>query len=140
MPSFEWREHTAELELVVFAASEEQLFQEALRAFTGLVALEEHGDPASFEIQLEGNDRGGLLVQWLDEMIYLADAHSFLPDVADPLMLRPDGVAATIRGRRRRYQPLVKAATYHGLDYRRLESSGDSTDPERWEAHVVVDV
>ncbi len=63
----------------------------------------------------------------LEELIYLADTESFVPDDADVA-----GERVALRGRRTDLQPIVKAATWHGLTF---EQRGG-----RWCATVVLDV
>jgi SHS2 domain-containing protein len=126
----EWREHTAEVELVVDAASEEAVFEEAAVALGELVG----GGPGAREtrtIAVTGGDRGALLVDWLEELIYLADTAGF---TARGARVRLDGEAltATVDGTLGPVDPLVKAATYHGLSF--------AHEDGRWRAHVVLDV
>ncbi len=130
---YEWRSHTAEVELVVRAASEEDIFAEALDAFGRLIELDDRGEPVRRDVELTGDDRAGLLVDWFEELIYLADTVGFVPDRAERLELRPDGLRAELVGRRTELDPLVKAATYHGLRFEPSEGGG-------WQATVVLDV
>ena len=130
--SYEWREHTAEVELHVDAASEADVFRDALDAFGRLVEREERGTPAVHDVALEAGDRGSLLVAWLEELIYLADTASFVPDRARGLELVATGLRARLEGRRADIDPLVKAATYHGLRF--------AHEDGRWRARVVLDV
>ena len=129
---YEWENHTAELALTIEAPSEDAVFAEALEAFGRLVELEQDGEPARHEIELTGADRPRLLVDWLEELVYLADTDSFVPDRVEGLELRDDGLQAVVAGRRAHLDPLVQAATYHDL---RFERAGD-----RWRARIVLDV
>ena len=108
------------------------MFREALDAFGRLVELEPGGEPAHHVVDLEAADRGSLLVAWLEELIYLADTASFVPDRAAGLQLRENGLRASVEGRRADIDPLVKAATYHGLEF--VLHGG------RWRARVILDV
>jgi SHS2 domain-containing protein len=126
--TYAWREHTAEVELVIDAASEEDVFAEALRAFAELVEVEHAGEPAAHEVELEEADRARLLAAWLEELIYLADTESFVPERAE-IELRPGGLRARVEGRRAQVDPIAKAATYHRLTF----------EPG-WHATVVLDV
>jgi SHS2 domain-containing protein len=128
----EWRSHTAEIELAVDAESEEAVFAEALVAFGELVALDGDGEEAQHELTLEAADRASLLVDWLEELIFLADTESFVPERVEGLRLDGNTLHATLVGRKGRVDPLVKAATYHGLRFAR---EGDV-----WQARVVLDV
>jgi SHS2 domain-containing protein len=129
---YEWRSHTAEIELAIEADSEEQVFIDALAAFSELVALGDSGAAAQHDVALEAADRASLLVEWLQELIFLADTESFIAERADELHLEATSITATLLGRHAPFEPLVKAATYHGL---RFEREGNT-----WRARVVLDV
>jgi len=126
----EWREHTAEVELVIEADSAGEVFAEAAVAFAEL-AEAGGGDEAVREVALEARDRASLLVEWLDELIYLADTQGFVPRRV-ALQLTGERLAARLEGVVGRVDPLVKAATYHGLAF--VERDGS------FEARVVLDV
>ena len=100
-------------------------------------------DPATVrprrEVSLtaEAGDREALLVAWLNELLYLYEAHGF---VAADCAVRVDteyALAAVVRGEDAnpdRHVPIghVKAATYHLLQV--------APGARGWEAQVVVDV
>jgi SHS2 domain-containing protein len=125
--SYEWREHTAEVELAIEAETPAGVFVDAVEAFGRLIELEADGEPARFDVRLEGTDHAARLVALLEELIYLADTESFVPDRAEVA-----GGRVIVEGRRAAFHPIAKAATYHGLTF---EQRGD-----RWFATVVLDV
>ena len=129
---YEWRSHTAEIELAIEAESEEQVFADAVAAFAELVALESNEELQKRTVALEAPDRPSLLVEWLQELIFLADTESFVAERAQELRLEAGSLAATLVGRRAAFEPLVKAATYHGLQFAR--------EDDMWHARVVLDV
>jgi SHS2 domain-containing protein len=129
---YRWVEHTGELELEIEAPTEEAVFAEALRAFAELVG---DGRPMNLrrrEIELAADDRDILLAEWLNELVYLADAHRFVPSRLTAFGLERGGLRATVRGHVGEPKPLVKAASLHGLAYDRAN--------EGWRARVVLDV
>ena len=128
----EWRSHTAEIELAVEAESEAAVFVEAAEAFGELVGLDEGGEKAEHDVRIEAADRETLLVQWLEELIFLADTESFVPDGVRNIRLDGNVLHGTLVGRRAPLEPLVKAATYHGLHF--------AHDDDAWHARVVLDV
>lgn len=120
----EWREHTAEIELVIDAASPEQVFVEAALAFAELVGTGASGcKPLAREVRLEARDRGSLLVDWLEELIYLADTEGFVP-AGVQLQVAETSVSGTVAGCVGTIDPLVKAATYHGSCSRSATEGG----------------
>ena len=129
---YRWVEHTAELELEIEAETDEAVFEHALRAFAELVAREPGGEPVRHEITLSAPDRATLLADWVEELVFLADTEGLVPRKIAELDLRPDGLRAVVEGRRGSPAPLVKAVTYHDLEYAR--------DPEGLRARLVLDV
>jgi SHS2 domain-containing protein len=129
---YEWRGHTAEIELAIEADSEEQVFTDALAAFAELVALAESGAAVKHDIALEASDRASLLVEWLQELIFLADTEGFIAVGAEELRLEATSIEARLVGKHAPFEPLVKAATYHGLLFER--------EGNTWRARVVLDV
>jgi SHS2 domain-containing protein len=128
--TYTWVEHTSELELHIEAPSEELVFRDAMAALTELLGRG-HGEPAQHDIDLEEPDRPALLARWLDELVFLAETESFVPEDAD-IALRATRITATVRGRTGDPAPLVKAVTYHQLLFEQVDGS--------WRARVVLDV
>ena len=127
---YRWIDHTSELELRIEAASEEDVFGDALTAFAELAGRRVGEEQRT--IELEADERGLLLVDWLNELVYLADSDGFVPAELDELRLANGGLTATVSGRSARPRPLVKAVSLHGLRYER--------EDDRWHARVVLDV
>jgi len=129
---YEWHNHTAEIELVIDAETEQQVFAKAATALAELISLGREGDEERHAVAIEASDQAALLVEWLEELIYLADTESFVPERVDILSLGERSLRATLVGRRGPVEPLVKAATYHGLEFAPRDG--------RWHARVVLDV
>jgi len=116
--SFEVLEHTAEVKLRVRGPSLGALAAEAGRALAR-IELGDAAPPASGgwrRVELKSRDRDALLVDWLNELIYLAEAErwvgvEFLVDSASDtaLTMLARGVPVAEAPAR------VKAATFHGL-------------------------
>lgn len=123
--------HTAEVQLEIEAASEEGVFADAALAFAEL-AGGVGAEPATREVRLEAADRATLLVDWLSELVFLADTDGFVADRVVELELGEGSLRATLAGRVGTPRQLVKAATYHDLV---LDRRGDG-----WFARVVLDV
>lgn len=128
-------EHTAEVRLRLRGATLADVLAEAGRALARL----ELGDAlpaASGEarlIEVRAADRDALLVDWLNELVFLAEAERWVAVEFEMLEATDVAVRARARGVRTRQAPSrVKAATFHGLDV--------IAGPEGFEAEVVLDV
>jgi SHS2 domain-containing protein len=129
--SYRWVEHTAEVELHIEERTPELIFQTANRAFKELVGGGSGPEEVQI-VQLEEPDTGALLVRWLEELVFLADTQGFVVDEANILYWSPTVVSAELIGHLGEPRPLVKAVTYHGLEFGPAEGG--------WRAKVVLDV
>jgi SHS2 domain-containing protein len=129
-------EHVGEVELELEATSEAGVFEAALTAFVDLVASGEEvtgaEEPARHEVELEASDRALLLVEWLSELVYLAEIERFVPERTTAFELVDGRLQATLEGHRGRPRQLVKAVTLNRL---RLEHEAG-----RWHGRLVLDV
>jgi SHS2 domain-containing protein len=118
---FEIIDHTADTAVIAYGADLKQLFSNAALALFSLVT-----DPKSIRQELQrdvkiiSEDRDTLLVEWLNELIYLFDAEHILFSRFDIEKLTNDCLKASCYGEN--VDPLrhgirmgVKAATYHML-------------------------
>jgi len=128
--TYAWIEHTAELELELEADDERAIFAAAVRAFAELLDDEDDAPEVTRELELDAHDRAGLLVALLEELVYLADTAAFVPhELVDADL---EARRAAVRGHTGAPPPLVKAVTYHRLEFRHEHG--------RWRARVVLDV
>lgn len=128
-----WRfvEHVGEVEVELEAASEAGVFEAALGAFAELVA-DGDGQVTRHEFALEAGDRALLLVDWLGELVFLAEMERFVPQRVVAIEVAGNSVRTTIEGRLGDPRHFVKAVTLNRL---RFEQEG-----EVWHARVVLDV
>ena len=129
---YRWVDHTAEVELVIDAPSDQAAFEDALRAYAELVDRGEAGEPARHEVTLEAADTASLLAAWVDELVFLAETDRFVPERLVAFELAGKRLTAVAEGHRGAPSPLVKAVTYHGLEYVR--------DAHGVRARLVLDV
>ena len=125
-------EHVGEIEIDLEAAGEPGIFESALAAFAELVGADADGEQALHEIELASSDHALLLVDWLSELVFLAEVQRFVPERLADFRLGNRRLRATVAGHRGRPRHLVKAVTLHGLA---LEQEGGV-----WRARVVLDV
>lgn len=135
MGGSELLEHTAEVRLLVRGPSLGELLAEAGGA---LAAVQLGGTPAApggewRAIEVRSTDRDALLVDWLNELIYLAETECWVAAEFAIETATATAVRARARGVRVERAPArVKAATFHGL--RIAEAPGGL------EAEVILDV
>jgi SHS2 domain-containing protein len=131
-PEHHFVEHGGEVEVELAAASEVGIFAAALDAFAELVAGSEDGEPTEVQIELPGRDGTLLLVDWLNELLFLAEVEQFVPRHITSIERGDERLQATVAGYRGTPRPLVKGIALNGL---RFEQEGGV-----WHGRVVLDV
>lgn len=127
-----WVDHTADLELRLDAATEGQVFEDALTALAELLRDGGGGDAVVFETTATAPDRAALLAGWLDELVFRAETEQLVPDAVERLELDADGLRALVRAHRGHPRHVVKGITYHRLSFEPVEGG--------YRATVVLDV
>jgi protein archease len=130
--SYRWVEHTAEVEMEIEASTEGEVFRDALHGVGELLAGDGAGERVWRKVRVDGRERAGLLVGWLDELVYLAETEDLVPEDAECVEFSDRGLAAMVRCRRGSPRHLIKAATYHRLAFERSARG--------FRARVVLDV
>ena len=127
-------EHTADRAFTVCGRDLAELFAHAAHA---LCAIE--GQPTATqqtvrrEVEVSGVDRETLLVNWLNEILYLQDVHRESYSGFEVIAMSDTLLRAFLRGEpSASSRRTIKAVTFHGLKIERLSDA--------WEATIVVDV
>lgn len=141
-------DHTGDLGLEIEAPDPATLFTEALRGFTDCLTPVESvaaADTRRVELTADGLDL--LLVDWLQEALYLFETESLVfsaaeveldgvagdnGDVGDKVRLRSRLRGERLDPERHAVKAPVKAVTYHALKVTRAEGV--------WRARVVLDL
>lgn len=119
---FEIINHTADVGVIAYGASLSQAFGNAARAlFSLIVDLDSVREALHRDIALTAADDESLLVEWLNELIYLFDTENVLFRRFDVRVLNGDRLRARCYGEkvdhtRHQLKTGVKAATYHMLE------------------------
>ncbi len=127
--------HTGEVELHLEAATLGELFGEAARALAEIMGgpLVPSGDGSYQEVSIGSPDRDALLVDWLNELIFLSERDKRIFGEVRIEQISERALRASVRGREVEEVKLhVKAATFHGLDI--------SEGPQGFAANIVLDV
>lgn len=138
MRKFEFLEHTGDLGIRAFGLSLADLFRHAAEAlFQVITDMETIRTAQEHKITIAASGLEELLIDWLNEFIYLFDTQSLLFRDFDFLALNEKAIEATARGEpydrdRHPIKTIVKSATYHMLDIRQ--------DKGIWKAQVILDL
>jgi SHS2 domain-containing protein len=128
--------HTAEIGLRVRAPGPGRLFACAGEAMFALVGatVDETAPPEERHVRLHAPDPETLLVDWLNELVYLYETTGLLFTSIDVAEWAPTGLEAVVQGRPSTTPPRlhVKAVTYHDLVVR--------PDGDGWLAQVTFDI
>ena len=118
---FEIIDHTADVGVIAYGVDLKQLFSNAALALFSLVTEPESiRQELQRDVKIISEDKDSLLVEWLNELIYLFDAEHILFSRFDIERLTNDGLKASCYGEnvdplRHKIRIGVKAATYHML-------------------------
>jgi SHS2 domain-containing protein len=127
-------DHVSELQLELGAPSWRALLEEAVRALGQELG---RGSPAgavveSRRLEVDAHDREALLVDLLNEVLFLAETARWVPTEATVVEAGATRAVALVVGFKVEEAPCsVKAATLHGLEV--VEHDG------RWTAKVILD-
>ena len=138
MRAFETFEHTADIGLLARGRTLAELFSNAADGLADLT-VDRDGlkDTVQVRVSVSAADREGLLVAWLNELLYLLDTQRFVTRRTQITSLDGGSLTARLSGDtidpgRHTVRRMIKAATYHGLSVRQADGV--------WEARVVLDL
>jgi len=118
---FELINHTADVGIVAYGASINQAFANAARGLFSIITdLDGIEGALHRDIEVTAPDQESLLVEWLNELIYLFDTENIIFNRFDITRLNNNYLEARIYGEkvdssRHKLKTGVKAATYHML-------------------------
>ena len=127
-------EHTADRAFTVRGRDLAELFERAAYALCAIQGqAPATGETVRREIELSGIDRETLLVNWLNELLYLQEVHKESYSRFQVKTISDTSLRASVHGSPdASSRRIVKAVTFHGLKVEHL--------PEGWGATIVVDV
>ncbi len=121
MAKFEVIDHTADIGLVAYGSTAEEVFINAAYGMFSLIAdIDQVEERTHREIRTEAPDQEELLVTWLNELLYFFDAESLLFKRFEILGLDQTWLAAKAFGEKadpakHKLKTPIKAATYYLL-------------------------
>jgi SHS2 domain-containing protein len=121
MPSgggFELLEHTADIGIHAWAPAPPEAFEQAARGLAEVMGVHVRGSGRRHRLTVRARDREGLLVAFLNELVWLHETESKGFSEIDVVAVSPNDLVAEVE-----LAPLpdapegigVKAATYHQL-------------------------
>jgi SHS2 domain-containing protein len=137
MKKYEQLDISGDVSLRIRGANLEELFANAAEGLSNLITdLSAIKETDIREVVLSSERNEDLLVNWLNELIFLFDTYGFIGKRFQ-VSLKSDTLKATVSGgifnvEINEGRLLVKAATYHGLSLKK--------DNSQWEAVVVFDI
>lgn len=136
--SYEIIDHTADVGIIAYGTDIEELFSNAALALFSLIT-EPEGIEEKLHLDLEVSSEGrdSLLVEWLNELIYLFDVKHILFNRFHIRSLTDNDLKAACYGEnldptRHKIKMGVKAATYHMLKL--------AKDGGEYKAQVIFDI
>jgi SHS2 domain-containing protein len=135
---FEFIEHTADIGVRAYGADMQQVFNHAARGlFSIITELNTVDAKEQGQIRVTAPDGEALLVNWLNELIYLFEAKGILFSRFNITAISDTELHAVVYGEkinlaRHKLKTQVKAATYHML---KIEETKDG-----WKAQVIFDI
>ncbi len=114
---FEQLEHTADLALRIYGRDLRELFANAAYAmFSQLAEVARIGQAIERTVRVQGTDCESLLVNWLNELLYLHETEGELYSAFRIDELSSECLEATVHGAPfDEVYTIIKAATYHDL-------------------------
>jgi SHS2 domain-containing protein len=135
---FEFIDHTADIGITAYGADMKQVFANAARGLFSIITnLDNVASTKKLDIQVTAPDREALLLQWLNELIYLFEVKETLFNRFDittitDTEIKAIGYGEKINLTKHEFKTQVKAATYHML---KIEQNEDG-----YRAQVIFDV
>ena len=137
MKKYEQIDISGDVGLKVNGATLAGLFENAAAGMFNLIT-ETAGIAASEDkkISLCADNIESLLVQWLNELVFLIDTYNYV-GTSFSVLIKGAALEASVSGgyfdpRTNESRLLIKAATYHNLSIKKVGS--------RWEATVIFDI
>jgi SHS2 domain-containing protein len=118
---FEILDHTADTGIIAYGENLEKAFENtALGMFSLITELKNIKKDQTRKINVSATDRDNLLINWLNELIYLFDVDNLVFSNFDIIRLTDTTISATAYGEkvdlsRHEIKTGIKAATYHML-------------------------
>jgi SHS2 domain-containing protein len=133
---YEILEHTADIGVRAYGETLAEVFECTTRALAEIAGIWHPGSGEEVMIEVESEDLGSLLVDWLSEVLYLEDERSAAIAGIEMTRVEHGHVSGAVTLRPLDSDPVegvqIKAVTYHQLLVERA--------PGGWTARVFFDI
>lgn len=136
--AFEYLDISGDVGLRVTGGTLEELFRDAAVGMFSLITdLGKVEGKNKINVVTESDSPEGLLVAWLNELVFQFDTYGFIGNKVDIGELSERKVFATVSGEefdpeRHESKLLIKAATYHNLNLEKRDG--------KWQAEIIFDI
>lgn len=131
---FEFLDHTADIKVKAKGKTLNEVFENSVKAISQYVSGNQKiGNKKKKTIEAKGTDMESLLYNFIDEILYLIDAESFIPIKAS-VKIKGNTLKAELHGDSTKNYSLdhIKSATYAEMTIKNMKNY--------WEAVFVLDV
>lgn len=131
-------EHTADMGIEASGDDLEDLFVHSALGLREMIFGESRAEPLEVRsVEISGDAEGELLVNWLNEILFLYETRGFFPDEFSIAEMKEGHLRGTIRGEsfdpdRHGVEREVKAVTYHQLQVEKTDNG--------WHTRILVDL
>jgi len=138
MEKFEILDIAGDVGLKAFGESKQEVFVHAALGMYSLITNTDIlKDQKSITVSVESHELDGLLVSWLNELIFHFDAYGFIGKNIDIVSFSDNRIDAKLSGEefdpeRHEGKLLIKAATYHRLKIEKKD--------HLWETEIIFDI
>lgn len=131
---YEILEHTADLKIRAFGKDKKALFENAMVGMFEGGEYEKEGEEVKRKIEISSFDLSSLLVDFLSEVLYLAEVNQEVYFKVDFKKFSEKEIEGILTGRKlKRMGVQIKGVTYHDL---RIKQREDGT----WAATILFDI
>jgi len=141
MEEFEILEHTADIGIMAYGKTKREVFINAAKGMFEIIAEETKDLKENFydKIKLEADNLEGLLLAWLNELLYISEIRLVILNKFQIKELSDFQIEAEVEGIKinpssTKIKREIKAVTYHRLEIKKDKESG------LWRAQIIFDI
>lgn len=141
MKNFEIIEHTADIGIIAYGKTKEEVFVNSAKGMFYILTEEEETckNKSSYQFKLSADTLEDLLISWLSELLYIFETklvilNKFVLEEFSDYNLIARVYGENIGHNNKKIKREIKAVTYHYLEFKKDEVS------KLWRARVIFDI